>query len=122
MSIYCLNNFLLNETGLDRHSGILILAIEKKNEICARIFFRSREARGDFDEITGNKYAIDNCYDLSGITISVVAFVFVGRAQKLQILLFRFVIKLQASTGNYPGQVQLLLSEIVAEKIGKLKK
>lgn len=65
-----------------------------------------------FDEITGKKFAIDNCYDL----------VFVGRAQKLQILLFRFVIKLQASTGNYPGQVQLLLSEIVAEKIGKLKK
>lgn len=36
--------------------------------------------------------------------------------------LFRVVIKLQASAGNHPEQVQLLLSEIVAEKIGKLKK
>lgn len=30
MLIYCSNNFLLNEIGLDRHSGILILAIEEK--------------------------------------------------------------------------------------------
>lgn len=86
------------------------------------MFLRPREAWDKFDQITGKKFAKDNCPDLSGITISADAFVSVGRAQTLQILLFRVVIKLQASAGNYPEQVQLLLSEIVAEKIGKLKK